>query len=1210
MNLRRHKDIEKHQKESKWATVVQPITLLVKTQSGNNGEGPWSVVGKSPPVTNNKPGSAKDVCLMTESPFRILKMAAKGDLDDLERLCKGDRGRVGIKDKKGWTAAHHAAAHNQPAAITFLINHGAEVNAQDGEGRTPLHVAVEREALLAMDTLMDCGANAEVTDTNGDAPLHLAMTNNKIKSVERLVGYPTVDLYQTDQRGRTPLHLAAMNDYAECAKLLSEAHRFTKCPNQPCSNGYHPIHIAARNASVGVLEALLQYAEKKGCVRRDMITIPDLEGNVPLHLAVHSGEIKAVELCLKNGAVISTQQDDRSTPVHLACSQGSVNIVKLMFTVQPQEKVKALLTQDAQGMTPLHCAAMFDHPQLVAHLIKEGAPVDMVDREHRSPLLLAAAQGGWRSVEVLLSHGADPGIRDTSEKNLLHLVIMSGGSLSDLLQIRLNSTKTWSQSSLCVMMNEQDKLGWSPLHYASRLGQVTSLSSLLSLGASVKTKDYRNENPLHFAAKYGRYNTVRHLVESSCGCYILNEWNDEGKTALHIASEEGHTRVVQLLISKGALLHRDHQGRTPLHLAAAGGYTCTITAILAVHTHTLDQTDKDGNTPLHVAVVANKPEVITQLLSLNCKLLENNYYYSPIDIALHYKLFEASLALVTHPRGPEEVLGTSSKQNGCVCMALIRIVPRVFEAVLDQAITRAKVKETCKDFFVRYSFYPLQLNEHQLEAERVKKKDVKFSPLPLYACNAMVECLRVDLLMHPLTQKFLEMKWKAYGRYIHLSILFVYLVYLSFITYFTVGVLGRSVRTQHTINNLNSTTPLMNEGDKAYGNFTNSEIHGEEKVEFTYQVENLTSWMYLSSTFILVFAVLSMMKEVFQIYQHRMKYLMEAMNLVEWIMYMTSVCMVLPVFMGTGWSNHQLGSAAVAVFIAWFSLLLYLQWFDRIGIYIVMFLEILNTLLKVLAIFSVLIVAFGLAFHILMSQGSHLSFSNVAMSMMHTFSMMLGEIDFLALYVYPFYGESIRSDLLLFPYTTFILLIVFMILMPILLMNLLIGLAVGDIESVRKNAQLKQIAMQVELHTELENKLPKMLIKRVNRTEVVLYPNSHMCSTRLSRILSAFNFTGPMNSMQCNELEGPDPRGSEEEYVWEAMEAQGHRLKEVSTVLDQQTKLLRLIMQKMEIRNEAEEFDEGVSVEGVARQNSASSLTRRYNHAATPRKLGTPHSHY
>lgn len=38
-----------------------------------------------------------------------------------------------------------------------------------------------------------------------------------------------------------------------------------------------------------------------------------------------------------------------------------------------------------------------------------------------------------------------------------------------------------------------------------------------------------------------------------------------------------------------------------------------------------------------------------------------------------------------------------------------------------------------------------------------------------------------------------------------------------------------------------------------------------------------------------------------------------------------------------------------------------------------------------------------------------------------------------------------------------------MVLMPILLMNLLIGLAVGDIESVRRNAQLKRLAMQVSI---------------------------------------------------------------------------------------------------------------------------------------------------
>jgi len=46
--------------------------------------------------------------------------------------------------------------------------------------------------------------------------------------------------------------------------------------------------------------------------------------------------------------------------------------------------------------------------------------------------------------------------------------------------------------------------------------------------------------------------------------------------------------------------------------------------------------------------------------------------------------------------------------------------------------------------------------------------------------------------------------------------------------------------------------------------------------------------------------------------------------------------------------------------------------FDVVGIYVVMFLEILHTLLRVLMIFSILIVAFGLAFYILLSDVSSL----------------------------------------------------------------------------------------------------------------------------------------------------------------------------------------------------------------------------------------------
>lgn len=69
------------------------------------------------------------------------------------------------------------------------------------------------------------------------------------------------------------------------------------------------------------MEVFFQWGESKGCTREEMISFYDSEGNVPLHSAVHGGDIKAVELCMKSGAKISTQQHDLSTPVHLAAAQ-------------------------------------------------------------------------------------------------------------------------------------------------------------------------------------------------------------------------------------------------------------------------------------------------------------------------------------------------------------------------------------------------------------------------------------------------------------------------------------------------------------------------------------------------------------------------------------------------------------------------------------------------------------------------------------------------------------------------------------------------------------------------------------------------------------------------------------------------------------------------------------------------------------------------
>ncbi|CAH1391699.1 unnamed protein product [Nezara viridula] len=1034
--------------------------------------------------------------------------AESGNLEDFNRLFLAEPERLNVRDSKGRAAAHQAAARNKINILQFIANHGGDLNVKDHHGNTPLHIAVEHESLEAIDFLFQFGVDANVLNEKNQAVIHLATELNKPKVLLAIASYKDkIDVNQGGEHGRTALHLAAIYDHDECARILITD--LTACLRKPCHNGYYPIHEAAKNASSRTMEVFLQWGEERGCKRDEMISFYDSEGNVPLHSAVHSGDFKAVELCLRSGAKISTQQHDLSTPVHLACAQGALDIVKLMFGLQPAEKPICLSSCDVQKMTPLHCAAMFDRAEIVQYLIGEGADINALDKEKRSPLLLAGSRGGWRTVLTLIGLKANIQLKDSNDRNVLHLVVMNGGRLDEFAEAVI---KAQSKERLQELLNEKDRFGCSPLHHASREGHIKSLENLIKLGAVINLKNNHNESPLHFAARYGRYNTVKQLLDSEKGSFIINETDGEGLTPLHIASQQGHTRVVSLLLNRGALLHRDHNGRNPLHLAAMSGYTQTMELLHSVHSHLLDQVDKDGNTALHLATMENKPNSIALLLSMNCKLLYNTIDLSAIDYAIYYKFPEAALAMVTHDTRGQEVMSLRSDKHPCVTLALIAAMPRVFESVQDKCITKANCKKDSKSFY------------------------------------AMVQHGRVELLAHPLSQKYLQMKWNSYGKYFHMFHLLFYLIFLVFVTMYSSHILSVAhCFPENTTKNENTTVLLM------------TDLKCIEK-----KASNLE---YFSSSAILLYVAVNALREVHQLLQQRWQYLMDPTNLASWLLYLSATLMVLPL----STEQIQVPCAAITVFLSWFTLLLNLQRFDLVGIYVVMFLEILQTLIKVLIVFSILIIAFGLAFFILLSRGKHVSFSTIPMSLMRTFSMMLGEIDFLGTYVHPLDDENEDGPTLPFPFTAFIILGLFMVLMPILLMNLLIGLAVGDIESVRRNAQLKRLAMQVVLHTELERKLPQVLLERIDKMELIEYPNDKCKTGFLDHLLRMWFFNPFSEDGLEMVLE------NNEDLVTEEITKMKRKLKDITKILDSQGQLLKLIVQKMEIKTEADEVDEGVS---------------------------------
>ncbi|XP_021365013.1 transient receptor potential cation channel subfamily A member 1-like isoform X2 [Mizuhopecten yessoensis] len=1059
----------------------------------------------------------------------VYEFAAKGNLSEVQRLYEVDRKRIFIQDCRGWAALHHAAANGHLNVVDFIVTSGAEINLQNKNGDTALHLAVEGEHADVIGYLLKQSAKTTLLNEVFMAPIHLAVDGGKIKALESLLKFSTADVILKGEGGFTPLHYCASKDRDECAKLLLQ---YGARPCMTCSHGFYPIHVAAKSAAAKTLEVLIKHVENLGYTREQVLSFTDKANNMPLHAAVNGGDIEAVRVCIAAGAAVDAQQEDKSTPLHFACAQGSVELIKIMQELQPTRFSRALTSNDVLKMTPLHRAALFNHVNVVEYLLKQGAEIDAQDSQDRTPLLIAASKGCWKTVQCLIENNVSLAKTDRENRNFLHLAIKFGGRLNEFGVELLKDVKT--------LLNEKDDFGCTPLHYASREGHLVAIDDLINLGAHINPKNNDKQSPLHFAARYGRYNTCRRLLDSPQGANIINETDGEGLSALNLGSLNGHTKIIHLLMEKGAYVTRDHDGNSPLHMAASNGYTKTIKILLSVHANLLDATNKYGETALHVASKEGKTSSVDLLLTLGAKMTTNKEKKSFFDTAIEAQDSDVALTIVRHERWREAMSICSGESGGalsCPMYGLIQYLPDVCMVVLDRCLTQSNEDERKSGFYIEYDFSYLQAPIEYVKKMRTDDKEVS----PLFSLNAMVKFGRVQCLSHSLCKAFLSMKWRAYGLWFHSTNLVLYLIYLGLLT------------------TLVTTTTLWYPSNDNDQNSTNesSTDYNSHKIEI-HMAQNMCVYI------VVVFTSLNIFKEIAQMYQQRMKYFTDLGNALEWVLYITTAVFVVPMVTGVTY-KFQVEAGAIAIFLAWFNCLLFLQRFDVFGIYVVMFLEILSTLIQALSVFSLLIVAFGFAFFLLMKSEATHAYTSPGMAILRSGMMML-ELDYMASFNDPLTDGD--KTTLGFGGLTIFFLIMFVILMPILLINLLIGLAVGDIESVQSNATLKRLAMQVELHTDLERRLPKWLLLKVDKVQYRYFPNR--CGQGMKSLWSKMTWN------KSNGL-GSDDSRRHDAYLYTELHKQKQRMKDMGAKLEKQYDLLRLIVQKMDIATEEDNKDEGVA---------------------------------
>jgi ankyrin repeat protein len=104
----------------------------------------------------------------------IIKAAKHGNVADLQSLLATDKTLINACDKDGSTPLHCAIWKGHLAAVAFLIEAGADVNAHnenDHWGTTPLHAAAHANQPEIAEMLIANGATVNAKDREGRTPL-------------------------------------------------------------------------------------------------------------------------------------------------------------------------------------------------------------------------------------------------------------------------------------------------------------------------------------------------------------------------------------------------------------------------------------------------------------------------------------------------------------------------------------------------------------------------------------------------------------------------------------------------------------------------------------------------------------------------------------------------------------------------------------------------------------------------------------------------------------------------------------------------------------------------------------------------------------------------------------------------------------------------------------------------------------------------------
>ncbi|TVU30159.1 hypothetical protein EJB05_21768, partial [Eragrostis curvula] len=285
----------------------------------------------------------------------------------------------------------------------------------------------------------------------------------------------------------------------------------------------YPIHLASRLGYAQVLKQLMLHGAE--------INLKTSTGDTPLMVSARAGHSDCFLELIKFGADLGLVNSAGETAITIAnLSSFRSSIVDIFM--RALNCGARLSSSDMTVFSPLHFFAGSGRAEPLLKILHQSASdLNKLDGSGLTPVMVAAESGHVDIFRLLVMEGADITIRSSEGKSLMSIIGQKSSETRDCFeQILL-------QAALANALTGQTL--FRPLHYASRMGDTSSLLQLLKMGHDPNTLDEDGYTPLMRAAASGSLDSCKILVSNGgADCSLTNERNE---TALSLARKSSRS---------------------------------------------------------------------------------------------------------------------------------------------------------------------------------------------------------------------------------------------------------------------------------------------------------------------------------------------------------------------------------------------------------------------------------------------------------------------------------------------------------------------------------------------------------------------------------------------------------------------------------------------------------------------------------------------